>query len=47
VLKDAQALGDFLALSKQGRRLLRVHLPAQVPAALDRLRQAVDRVLPG
>jgi hypothetical protein len=46
VLKDAQALGDFLALSKQGRRLLRVHLPAQVPAALDRLWQAVDRVLP-
>ncbi|MCC7262868.1 MAG: bifunctional transaldolase/phosoglucose isomerase [Candidatus Latescibacteria bacterium] len=45
VLKDAQALGDFLALSKQGRRLLRVHLPAEVPAALDRLVQAVERVL--
>ncbi len=45
VLKDAQALGDFLALSKQGRRLLRAHLPAQVPAALDRLNQAIERVL--
>ncbi|MBI2502725.1 MAG: bifunctional transaldolase/phosoglucose isomerase [Candidatus Latescibacteria bacterium] len=47
VLKDAQALGDFLALSKRGRRLLRVHLPAQVPTALDRLMQAVDKVLAG
>jgi transaldolase/glucose-6-phosphate isomerase len=45
VLKDAQALGDFLALSKRGRRLLRIHLPARVPAALDRLTQAVERVL--
>ncbi|MBM3278256.1 MAG: bifunctional transaldolase/phosoglucose isomerase [Candidatus Handelsmanbacteria bacterium] len=45
VLKDAQALGDFLALSKRGRRLLRVHLPAGVPAALDRLAQAVEKVL--
>jgi transaldolase/glucose-6-phosphate isomerase len=47
VLKDAQALGDFLALSKRGRRLLRIHLPAGVPAALDRLAQAVDKVLAG
>lgn len=34
VLKTAQANGDFVALSKRGRRLLRVHLSADVASDL-------------
>jgi transaldolase / glucose-6-phosphate isomerase len=45
VLKQAQALGDFLALSKRQRRLLRVHLPADVSSGLERLRQALQKSL--
>ena len=41
VLKEAQALGDFKALSSRKRRLLRVQLPADVDAALDRIYQLV------
>ena len=44
ILKQAQALGDFLALQKHGRRVLRVHFsggPAEVLAGLERLRGAV------
>ena len=36
-LKEAQSLGDFKALSSRRRRLLRVHLPADIDAALDSL----------
>ncbi|MBI4552502.1 MAG: bifunctional transaldolase/phosoglucose isomerase [Candidatus Latescibacteria bacterium] len=43
VLKAAQSMGDFLSLSKRNRRVLRVHLPADVPAGLARLRQAVEK----
>jgi transaldolase/glucose-6-phosphate isomerase len=45
VLKQAQALGDFLALSNRDRRLLRVHLPADVEKGLARLKQAFDKAL--
>lgn len=45
VLKQAQALGDFLALSKRNRRLLRVHLPADVAYGLDRLEKAIRSAL--
>lgn len=41
VLKQAQALGDFVALSNRSRRLLRVHLPADVEGGLNKLQQAV------
>jgi transaldolase/glucose-6-phosphate isomerase len=44
VLKAAQATGDFLALSSRSRRLLRVHLPADVPAGLARLKRAIEAV---
>ncbi len=37
ILKEAQALGDFKALSSRKRRLLRLHLPADVDAALDKV----------
>ncbi len=37
VLKTAQANGDFQALSKRGRRLIRVHLAGDVLAGLDAL----------
>lgn len=45
VLKNAQSLGDFLALSKRNRRLLRVHLPADVERGLDRLDKAFQAAL--
>jgi glucose-6-phosphate isomerase len=45
VLKQAQALGDFLALSNRDRRLLRVHLPADVDKGLARLKQAFEAAL--
>lgn len=38
-LKEAQALGDFKALSSRNRRLVRLHLPADVDAALDKVAQ--------
>lgn len=45
VLKQAQSLGDFLALSKRDRRLLRVHLPADVESGLARLHKCFSAVL--
>jgi transaldolase/glucose-6-phosphate isomerase len=42
ILKAAQALGDFKVLADRGRRILRVHVAADVTAALARLRQMVD-----
>src|SRR5207245_2756408 len=45
VLKSAQALGDFLSLSKRNRRALRVHLGKDVNAGLKKLQQAVEKVL--
>lgn len=41
VLKEAQSLGDFKALSSRKRRLLRVHLPADIDAALEKLYELV------
>jgi transaldolase/glucose-6-phosphate isomerase len=41
VLKAAQALGDFQVLAERGRRLLRVHLGADVGAGLAALERAV------
>jgi len=46
VLKAAQALGDFLSLSKRNRRALRVHLGKDVTAGLRRLELAVEAALP-
>lgn len=45
VLKEAQSTGDFLALSTRKRRIIRVHLPSDVPAGLRRLLQAIETVL--
>ncbi|MBI2192654.1 MAG: bifunctional transaldolase/phosoglucose isomerase [Planctomycetes bacterium] len=45
VLKDAQALGDFQSLSQRKRRLLRVHLGADVGAGLKKLQQALQKAL--
>ena len=42
-LKAAQSTGDLLALSSRKRRLLRIHLPADVTVGLERLRQAVEK----
>jgi transaldolase/glucose-6-phosphate isomerase len=44
ILKAAQATGDFMALSSRHRRLLRIHLPADVQAGLERVKQVVDVV---
>lgn len=41
VLKQAQQAGDFMALSKRERRLLRVHLGADVEGGLDILLDAL------
>jgi transaldolase/glucose-6-phosphate isomerase len=47
VLARAQAQGDLEVLGERGRRALRVHLPAGVPAALDRLTELAQRALHG
>ena len=40
-LRDAQALGDLQVLKRRGRRVLRVHLGANVDAALETLAAAI------
>jgi transaldolase / glucose-6-phosphate isomerase len=45
VVKAAQARGDFDVLADRGRRLLRVHLPADVDAGLKTLARAVEQAL--
>jgi transaldolase / glucose-6-phosphate isomerase len=47
VLKSAQAQGDFQVLAERGRRLLRVHLGADVAAGLAALRGAVEQAVRG
>ncbi len=42
ILKEAQSLGDFKALSLRNRRLLRLHLPADLDSALDKIYQIVS-----
>ena len=45
VLKSAQALGDFLSLSKRNRRALRLHLGADVNAGLKKLQAAIEKAI--
>src|SRR6266581_3485988 len=45
VLKAAQALGDFLSLSKRNRRAIRVHLGADVNAGLKKLQAAIEKAI--
>ncbi len=45
IVKAAQARGDFDVLAERGRRLLRVHLPADVDAGLKALAAAVEQAL--
>jgi len=45
IVKAAQARGDFQVLAERNRRALRVHLGADVPAGLTRLKQVIERVL--
>jgi transaldolase/glucose-6-phosphate isomerase len=45
VVERAQAKGDFDVLAERGRRLLRVHIGADVDAGLKRLADAIDRSL--
>jgi transaldolase/glucose-6-phosphate isomerase len=45
VVKAAQARGDFDVLAERGRRLLRVHLPANVDAGLKTLGRALEQAL--
>lgn len=44
IVKAAQARGDFQVLAERGRRALRVHLPADVPAGLAKLNAAIQQV---
>ena len=44
-VKTAQALGDLAVLAERGRRVLRVHLPADVTAGLAALEAAVQQAL--
>ena len=46
VLKQAQALGDFRALSTHGRRALRIDLGADALAGLRRLEELITEALP-
>lgn len=41
ILKQAQALGDLLALKRRGRRVLHVHLGSDVKAAIEALAGAI------
>ena len=45
VVKAAQARGDFDVLAERGRRLLRVHLPADLDAGLKTLDRALEQAL--
>jgi transaldolase/glucose-6-phosphate isomerase len=45
VVKAAQARGDFDVLAERGRRLLRVHLPADLEAGLNTLGHALEQAL--
>jgi hypothetical protein len=45
VLKRAQAQGDMEVLSERKRRVLRVHLGADVKSDLKRLRDAIQKAL--
>ncbi len=45
VVKAAQARGDFDVLAERGRRLLRVHLPADVDGGLAALGRAIEQAL--
>jgi transaldolase/glucose-6-phosphate isomerase len=45
IVKAAQARGDFQVLAERGRRLLRVHLGADVPAGLAILKRAIGQAL--
>jgi transaldolase/glucose-6-phosphate isomerase len=45
VVKAAQARGDFDVLAERGRRLLRVHLPANVEDGLKILAEAIEQAL--
>ena len=45
VIKAAQARGDFDVLAERGRRLLRVHLPADLDSGLKTLAKAVEEAL--
>ncbi len=45
VLKAAQALGDLQSLTAKGRRVIRVHLGADVSQGLARLEQAIESAL--
>lgn len=45
VVKAAQARGDFQVLAERKRRALRVHLPANVDAGLEKLNKAVAEAL--
>ncbi len=47
VFKRAQALGDLEALSKHGRRVIRVHLGRDVRQGLRDLDQAITATLRG
>jgi hypothetical protein len=46
VLKQAQALGDFRALSTHGRRAIRIDLGADALAGLRRLEELITEALP-
>jgi hypothetical protein len=46
-LRLAQAVGDFQALEKHGRRVLRIHLGAHPERALDRVGRALEGALDG
>jgi transaldolase/glucose-6-phosphate isomerase len=45
VVKAAQARGDFQVLADRGRRALRVHLPKNVKAGLEKLGKAIAEAL--
>lgn len=45
VMKRAQALGDFTALQRRGRRILRLHLTGDMEAGLAKVKQAMIRTL--
>ena len=45
MLMRAQALGDFEALRKHRRRVLRIHLSGDVPTALSALEEALKRAI--
>ena len=43
-LEQAQALGDYISLRDKGRRVIRIHMPADERAGLEQVLKIITRI---